>query len=148
MAYQLANSTSTVLINGTSVTDAVACSIVSFPSGSSLVRTITEADFQNDRGQALLSSLSNAVEQILGEGIAVAASGFQGLDAAGLLADYVRFTVGYTQPGGTAGEITADVDVPVIVVTADTSFGSFLTGGTAQERILDTYNKLQAMSSG
>lgn len=149
MGYRLLSSSDTVIVySPTTVTDALACTIVTTPSGAIVIRTVPRADFENDRGKALLTSLSNAVEQELDAGTAIAASGFQGIDPAGLLADYVRFTVGYTPEGGTPGEITADVDVPVNVLTADTQFGSFLEGGSAAERIADTYSRLAAMASG
>lgn len=148
MAFRLLSSTDTVLVYGTTVTDALSCTIATTPSGSIVLRTIPRASFEADLGHALLSSLADAVENIIGEGTAIAASGFQGVDAAGFLADYVRFTVGYTPSGGTPGEITADVDIPVNVLTADTQFGSFLDGGSAAQRIADTYSRLQAMSSG
>lgn len=149
MAYRLISSQDTVqVLGGTNVQDALLCTVQSGPSGSYLVRTIPAASFQADQGQGLLASLANAVEQILEAGTAIAASGFQGVDAADLLVDFVRFTVGYTPEGGTPGEITADVDIPVNVVTADTQFGSFLEGGSAVERIDATYQKLAAMAAG
>ena len=149
MGYQLLSSPDTVLVYSTNtVVDALACTILTTPSGSIVGRTIPLADFQADKGQGLLKALADAVEEILGEGIAIAASGGQGVDAAGLLYDFVRFTVGYTPPGGTPGAITADVDIPVNSLTLDTQFGSFIEGDTPQEAILATYNRLKGMSSG
>jgi hypothetical protein len=149
MGYRLISSQDTVIVySATNVADALTCSIVTTPSGAIVLRTIPRADFDADRGQALLSSLANAVESELQQDFVVAASGGQGIDAAGLLYDYVRFTVQYVADGGTPGEVTADVDVPVNVLTADTQFGAFLTGGSAAERITDTYHKLAAMASG
>lgn len=149
MGYRLLSSTDTFISYSPDTgTPAIRCSIVTTPRGAIVLRAIPQADFEADRGKALLTSLANAVEQQLEAGTAIAASGYQGVDAAGLLVDYVRFTVGYTPEGGTPGEITADVDVPVNVLTADTQFGSFLEGGSAAERIADTYARLQAMASG
>lgn len=148
MAYRLINSTDTVLVYGTTVSDALACTIATSPSGAIVVRTIARAAFEADNGQGLLNSLADAVENILGEGVAIGASGFQSVDVNGFLADFVRFTVGYTPQGGTPGEITADVDIPVPVLTADTQFGSFLDGGSAADRIGATYSRLQAMATG
>jgi hypothetical protein len=149
MGYRLLNSNDTVQVFGPNlVRDALSCTIQTSPSGAIVNRAVPLADFQADQGATLLGSLADAVESILGEGTAVAASGTQGVDPSGLLYDAVRFTVAYTPAGGTPGAITADVEIPVDVVTADTQFSSFLTGGSAAERIAATYAKLQAMAGG
>lgn len=147
MAYQLLDSTDVVQVfSPTLVSEALLCTIASAPSGSILLRTVPQVEFQNDRGGGLLASLSDAVEQILGEGIATAASGTQGTDSSELLYDSVAFTVTYRPSYSTPGLIAGTVEVPVNVLTADTQFGSFLTGGTAQERILGEYNRLKALA--
>lgn len=150
MSYTLLASNDTVQVfSPTLVSDALVCTIVSSPSGSLLLRTITQAEFTADGGSGLLGSLSNAVESILGEGIAVGANGTQLVDqTSGLLYDAVVFTVAYPQGSGASSAITATVEIPVNVITADTQFGSFLTGGTAQERILATYNHLKTLAGG
>jgi hypothetical protein len=147
MAYQLLATSTTVQVYGPQLaSEALICTLASAPSGSQLIRTVPEASFRADQGAGLLGSLSDAVESVLGEGIAVAAVGTQTVDNSGLLADEVVFTVEYVPAAPVPGPIAADVSVPVSVLTADTQFGSFLTGGTAQERILDTYNKLKALA--
>ncbi len=151
MAQVLIASGETVQVfSPTLVSDAVICTILSSPSGSILLRTITQADFVADRGKGLLDSLSNAVESLLGEGIAVAAAGTQGVDSAsGLLYDAVVFTVAY--PSGTAATapITATVEIPVNIITLDTQFGSFLQGtADAPTLILNTYNHLKTLAGG
>lgn len=149
MAYLLLDTTDTVQVLGPHlVVEGLLCSIQSFPSGSRLVRTVPLVDFQADHGQALLSSLSDAVEQELGAGVATAAEGFQALDSSQLLYDAVTFTVTYAPPNSTGGTIEAPVTIPVNVLTADTQFSGFLAGGSAAERIDATYQKLQAMASG
>jgi hypothetical protein len=155
MSYQLLASQDTVQVfSPTLVSDALVCTIASSPSGSILIRTITQQEFTAEGGASgsgvsLLNSLSDAVEQILGEGIAVAASGTQLVDpASGLLYDAVVFTVAYPQGSGGQAQITATVEVPMTTLTADTQFGSFLTGGSAQQMILDTYNHLQTLAGG
>ena len=149
MGYVLLSSAATVQVfSPTLVSDALVCTIASSPSGSILIRSIPQASFQADQGGGLLTSLSDSVESILGEGIAVSATGTQGVDDSGLLYDAVLFVVEYVPPAPIPGSITGDVEVPVNVLTADTGFGSFLTGGTAAERILAEYNRLQALASG
>lgn len=149
MGYVLLDNPQTVQVLGPQlVSQGMLCTIQSFPSGSFLIRTVPLADFNSDRGQGLLRSLSETVESVLGEGIATAAEGIQGIDDNDLIYDAVRFTVTYVPPGPAVGTVSAPVDVPVNVLTADTSFGSFLSGGSAADRIAETYQKLTAMSSG
>ena len=141
-AQLLAASDTVQVFSPTLVTDALICTWVSSPSGSIIIRTITKADFLNDQGQTLGDSLSDAVEQILGEGIATDANGTQGIDPSGLLYDAVVFTVTYRPP------ITASVEIPVNTLTQDTQFAAFIPGDTAAEQILATYNKLKTLAGG
>ena len=149
MSYQLLDSVSTVQVfSATLVSDALTCSIRSFPSGSYLQRTISQADFDADAGAGLLTSLSDAVENILGAGVATSAQGTEGIDPASLIYDAVIFTVTYVPSYPSPGTITGNVEVPVDVLTADTSLGSFIQGGTASERILAEYDRLKALAGG
>lgn len=147
MPYQLLDSTDVVQVfSPTLVSDALLCTILSSPSGSVLIRTVPSVEFKADRGAGILASLSDAVEGVLGEGLAVAAQGVQGIDEAGTLYDAIVYTVRYVPSYETPGEITGSVEVPVNVQTADTQFGSFLTGGSAAERILEEYNRLKTLA--
>ena len=149
MSYTLLNSVDSVQVYGPDlVSETLVCTIFSGPSGSTLLRTVPSAEFQSDQGQGLLAALSDAVEQILQAGVATAAVGNQRIDASGLLADYVDFTVTYKPSAVIPGEITAVVSIPVDVITADTAFGSFLSGGSATDQIQATYDKLAAMATG
>lgn len=149
MSYQLLDSVEAVQVYSPQlVADVLVCTIQSFPSGSVLLRTIPQTSFDSDQGQALLESLSAAVEGALEGGEATSAYGLQLVDDSGLLADLVRFTVTYQPATATPGEITATVDVPVNVLTADTGFGGALAGGSAADRINTTYQRLAAMATG
>lgn len=149
MPYRLLDSTDVVQVySATLVSESLLCTILSGPSGSRLLRTVPRAEFELDEGAGILNSLSDAVESILGEGIATAAQGVQGLDPTDLLFDAVDFTVRYVPPYVTPGLITSVIQVPVDVITADTQFGSFLEGGSAADRILAEHNRLQALSGG
>ena len=149
MPYTLLNSVDSVQVYGPDlVSETLVCTILSGPSGSTLLRTVPAAEFQSDQGQGILSSLSDAVEQILQAGTATAAVGNQRVDPSGLLADYVDFTVTYVPPSPVPGSIDAVVSIPVNVLTADTSFGSFLGGGSAADQIQATYDRLKAMATG
>ena len=149
MASQLIDARPTVIVYSPQVSEeGQLCSFFSWPSGSTLQRTVSQSDFNADKGKALLDSLSDAVEQILGEGIAIGASGSQGLDTFNLVFDAVTFTVEYVPPQSVPGRILGDVEIPVRTLTIDTQFGSFLSGKTAQELILDEYNHLKTLAGG
>lgn len=149
MPYQTLDSIETVQVySPTLVSDALLVTIRSYPSGSVLVRTVPQDIFNTGGTSPILASLSDAVEQILQAGVATAAAGTQGIDDSGLLFDAVVFTVTYTPPSPVPGTLTATVEIPVDVITADTQFGSFITGGSAEERLGATYDRLKAMASG
>src|SRR5207253_4398349 len=120
----------------------------SFPSGSTLVRTIAHQDYVADRGLGLLNSLSDAVESLLQEDYIVAATGTQGLDDNDLIFDAVTFTVQYVPSATIPGQILGDVQVPVTTLTIDTQFGSFLGGASATDILLAEYHRLQALAGG
>jgi len=148
MAYTLLDAYETVQVFGPNLaSQGQLCTIVSSPSGSMLIRTVPQASFVADQGQGLLSSLSDAVENLIEGGLASAAVGTQGIDTAGLLFDAVDFTVTYTPATPIPGTITTVVEIPVDVLTADTSFGGFLTGGSATDRLSAAYQKLAAMAT-
>lgn len=148
-SYTLQSAYTTVqVLSPTLATEGLYCTIQSAPSGSIVQRFVPQASFDSDQGQGLLDSLATAVEDLIAGGLASAASGSQEVDDSGLLADVVVFTVSYVPPAPTVGTISTTVAVPIDVLTADTQFGSFLTGGTAQERLQAAYDKLKAMASG
>jgi hypothetical protein len=149
MSYQTIDSIEVVQVySPTLVSDALLVTIRSFPSGSVLLRTVPQDIFTTGGTSPILASLSNAVENILDGGLATAAQGTQGIDDSGLLFDAVVFTVTYTPSTPIPGTLTATVEIPVDTITADTSFGSFLTGGSAEDQLQATYDRLAAMSSG
>lgn len=149
MTYQTLDSADTVQVfSPTLVADALFVTIRSYPSGSTLVRTVPRTSFDSNQTSPILASLSDAVENILQEGTATAAQGTQGLDDSGLIYDAVTFTVEYVPPDPIPGQITASVEIPVDVVTADTQFGGFLEGGSAADRINATYQRLRDSYTG
>lgn len=149
MSYQTIDSVEVVQVFSPSlVSDALLVTIRSFPSGSVLIRTVPQTSFDLDQGKGLLSSLSTAVEDAIDGGLASAAVGIQGIDDANQLYDAVVFTVVYSPSSPVPGTITTEVTVPVDVVAADTQFGSFLTGGSLQDRLTAARDKLAAMATG
>lgn len=149
MSYQTLDSIETVQVySPTLVADALLVTIRSFPSGSVLIRTVPQDIFSTGGTSPILASFSDAVENLLQGGLATAAQGTQAIDDNGLLFDAVVFTVTYTPPNMVPGTLTATVEIPVDVITADTSFGGFLTGGSAIDRIQATYDQLAGIASG
>lgn len=146
MSTQLLDSNPQVQVVGTVTADGQVVNFQTFPSGSALVRWISQADFTSDRGKALQDSLGDAVENILGEGIAVDATGVQTVDSSGFIADNVDFTVRYMPTYPSLGGATTTVRVPVTILVADTQFGSFIQGGSASDLILAAYNHLKALA--
>ena len=150
MGYALLSSYDTVQVLGpTLAVDAIYCTIGTSGSGSIVNRTVPKTSFDTDNGAGLLNSLADAVDNAISGGLAVGASGSQGVDESGLIFDAVTFTVEYVPPGGSAGAITTTVDIPVDVLTADTQFGSFLSGGgSASDRLSAAYDRLKALAGG
>lgn len=146
MATQLLNADPQVQVVGAVTAEGLVVNFQSFPSGSALVRWISQDDFAADRGKALQDSLGDAVENILQEGIAVDAVGVQTVDNSGFIADNVDFTVRYVPTYPSLGGAETTVRVPVATLTADTQFGSFLQGGSAAEIIATAYQRLKALA--
>ena len=149
MSYALLNSTDWVQVySPTLVDDALLCTIQSYPSGSVLVRIVPRSAFVAGSGGPLCASLSERVEQLIAGGRVIGASGRTEIDASNLLTDVVDATVIYDPGDGRPGLITGQVTIPVNVLTADTSFGSFLSGGSAEDMIDAEVSRLQAMANG
>lgn len=150
MAYTLLNNVDQVQVYGPDlVAEAQACTFQSFPSGAVLVRVVPQQAFTADQGGALLTSLSDAVEQILEAGVATGATGNFRIDANDLLVDYVDFTVTYTPPTAIPGVISTVVSVPVRTVTADTSILGGSPGFQSAPELLNAaYQRLAAMATG
>lgn len=146
MSTQLLNSDPQVQVVGALTTEGQVVNFRSFPSGSALVRWISQDAFTSDQGKALQDSLGDAVENILQDGMAVDAVGVQTIDNSGFIADNVDFTVRYTPTYPSLGGATTTVRIPVAILTADTSFGSFLEGGSAPEMIAEAYARLRALA--
>ncbi len=108
----------------------------------------------------LAQETSSAANQMLGQitayagtslTISVAAIGGTGtssLDGSGLLEYFVTFTVSYDPPGVVAGDLTADVDVPIgLLSSADAEIGRTLVE-QAEALVDDTYTSLVSMTNG
>lgn len=150
MSWQLIDATESVQVYGPNlIAQTLVCTFQSFPSRSILLRVVPQSAFDASNGGPLVGSLSDAVENILHEGTATAATGNMRIDANTLLVDYVDFTVTYVPSVAVPGEITTLVSIPVQTITADTSILGGSTGfESAAELINDAYQKLAAMAHG
>lgn len=149
MTYVLLSSRSSVqVLSPTLVVDTVSCTIQTGPSGVVATREVPLSEFTADQGEGILNSLAVAIEQVMSDGMVSGASGTQLIDDSGLILDAVSFVVTYQPPPPIPGPISVDVTIPVDVLTADTSFGSFLAGGSAADQISAAYQRLQAMAQG
>lgn len=149
MGYALIGSYDTVqVLSATSTVEVLYCTIVTSGSGSTVQRTVPKAEFAADKGEGILSSLADAVDNAISGGLATGAVGTQGIDANGFIYDAVTFTVSYTPPYPTASPLTTTVEIPVDVLTADTSFGGFVTGGSAADRLNAAYQSLVKLAGG
>ena len=149
MSYIAIDSVDVVQVHSpTLVTDALLVTFQSFPSGSVLILTVPQNAFEGGGGPGLLRDLSDAVEGLIQGGLATAAQGVQGIDPSGLIFDAVDFTVTYVPPTPTAGTLTAQVQVPVGVITLDTAIAAAYPGGNATERLQATYDRLAQLASG
>src|SRR5690242_9196355 len=114
MTAVVQDSRSTVQVySPTLAEEALIVTFFSYPSGSTLIRTVPQTSFEAGNGGPLCESLSDAVEQILGEGIATSAAGTQGVDDSGLIYDAVIFTVEYVPSAPVVGRILGDATIPV-----------------------------------
>ena len=147
-AYTLQSSYDTVQVfSANEVVDAIFCTIATAGNGAIVNRTIPKANFgKNGRDVGMLNSLAIAVDQALDGGLAIAAVGVQDVDDANLILDAVQYTVEYVPQAITLGPLTTTVTIPVDVVAADTSFGSFLKGGSQADILQETYANLQALA--
>ena len=147
-AYTLQSSYDTVQVfSASEVVDAIYCVIATNGHGAVVNRTIPKANFgQAGRDVGMLNSLATAVDEALDGGLAIAATGVQDVDDSNLLIDAVQFTVQYVPANPTLGPLTTTVTIPVNVLTIDTQFGSFLTGGSATERLQAAYQNLVNLS--
>ncbi len=144
MAYELLDSVNSVRVySATLVGYGLICTIRSGPSGSVLIYFVPKADFDIDRGAGLLTQFSDAVEGLLSGTGATAAAGVQGVDNSNLIYDAVQFTVTYVPTSPIPGTITGTIEIPVSVITADTSF---LGSASAPNMIHDEYERLKALA--
>lgn len=124
------------------------CTIQTHPSNVIASITVQEITFQNNQANVQLSNFANAIEQVMTLPHVIAAVGEQTIDANGLLADTVVFTVEYEGASNVPTSITAEAVVPA-------GYLDFTDGEIGQaslsnvEAIIDgVYENLKSAASG
>src|SRR5690242_15017557 len=111
--YSLLTSEDTVqVLSPTVVNDVVYCTIRTTPSGVIAAIPVQRDKFDKGETGVELTNFADAIEQIMALSEVVAGSGKQSIDANGLLADEVAFTVEYVPSANASTSITAEAVVP------------------------------------
>lgn len=147
--YQLLTTASSVqVLSPTLVQPIVDATIQTSPHGVIMNYWIDEITWKAGEGPALLEAVAGGVEHIMTSEPVIAGVGSQQLDANGLLAQFVTFTVAYQVPGSNAGPATVDVDVPVGDFGQSAIAGENFGLNDASARIQAGYQQLVALANG
>lgn len=112
--YALIGSYSTIQVLSPTLTNPVEyCTIQTSPSGVIASKPVQEDVFRAGGGGSDLQIFADAIEQVMADDRVVAGVGEQTIDANGLLADNVVFTVQYASGASSVGNVTAQAVVPV-----------------------------------
>lgn len=121
-AYKILTSASTIqVLSSTATVDAVMVTIQTLPHNVTASITMPEETFAVNLGDNLLTPYRNVIEQIMGDGKVIAATGLQTLDENGLLKDAITWTVGYTPAGAPAGPLTVQVTTTLVTPVNSTT---------------------------
>lgn len=113
-SYSIQGSYTTVqVISPTLVQPIQYTTIQTSPSGVVASIPLDEIDFQAGTSAPLLQAFTDAIEEIMNRPEVIAGVGEQTIDASGLLADNVVFTVQYVGPNTARSGVTAEAVVPV-----------------------------------
>lgn len=147
--YDLYPTYSTIqVLSPTLVQPIVDCPLRTKPSGVFFDYWVDQAVWDAGDAPALLEAVAAGVEHIMASQPVIAGVGSQHLDANGLLAQFVIFTVAYNVPGVTVGPSTVEVEVPVGDFGQDTIAGENFGLNDAIAKIQDAYSKLEAAAAG
>ena len=147
--YDLLATASTVqVLSPTLVQPVVDCTLKSKPTGVVFDYWVDKAVWDGGTAPPLLEQVAFNVEHIISATPAISGVGSQHLDANGLLAQSVTFTVAATAPGGTPDALTIEVEVPIGDLDQE-SFGGQNFGLTAAIDLIDAaYQQLLAAAAG
>lgn len=148
-AYDPVSSYSSVEVLGPNASqDVEVVTLSTKPSGVIATIPVLRSEFDNGTTGPLLTTFATNIETILGQGKAVGGTAKTELDTNGLLEYYVTFTVAYTPAGAPPNQLTADVDVPIgLLSSADAEIGATLMQ-EAEAKISAAYDNLVALTKG
>ena len=117
MAYKLIASQATVhVLSPTEVVDAVRATVVTPTHTVIAANIVPDTIWGTAAGADQLNQYAWGIEYLIDHTSAIAAVGTQSIDDNGLLQHNVTFTIAYTPPGATTGPLTAQVDVPNVLL--------------------------------
>jgi hypothetical protein len=147
--YSIQGSYTTVQVITPTLTQPIQYTTVQIqPSGVIASIALDKAEFDAGTVTPILQAFADAVDQIMNRSEVIAGIGSQQLDANGLLADYVTFTVQYVSPNTAASGVTAEADVPVGMLNfTDGAIGALLLQ-EVDAIIATAYNALKAAAAG
>jgi hypothetical protein len=129
------------VLSQTQVADVEEVGFITHPTGIYSQREVPIQAWQTDGAGPWIGTLADAIEGLISGGLATGAVFVQDVDASGLIADFMDFTVSYTPPGGIGLPMTSIVRVPINALTLDTSFGSF-TGTSPADMLSAAHDAL------
>lgn len=148
--YGIRASESTVqVLSPTVVINIEYVTIQTTPSGVIASLPVLRKEFDQGTAGPLLTSYADNIEQLMSFPHVIAGQGAQTLDANGLLADNVVFTVEYVPASGQATSVTAEAVVPTGLLSegGDPAIERVLIA-QAEAIIQNVYDNLAAMAEG
>src|SRR5690348_6698778 len=126
----IASETTTQVISPTLTMAVEYATIQTQPSGVIASLALAKVDFDAGTAGTLLQWYANNIEELMAYPHVIAGQGSQTLDANGLLADNVVFTVQYVPAGSNITAVTAEAIVPTGLLTegGDPAFENILMG--------------------
>lgn len=147
--YDLLASEPTVqVLSPTLVNDVVYCTIQTTPSGVIASIPVQQDVFNLGTAGVELFNFADAIEQIMAINYVIAGVGTQQIDNAGLLQDFVTFTIGYPKEHAEGSTVTVSADIPVDTLNfSDAEIGRVALQNV--ENILNlAYDNLAAAARG
>lgn len=144
----IGNVSTTQVLTPTVSQDAEIATIQTIPSNVVATIVVSEIAFSEGQAGPELTTFADNIEELLGSSHATGATGTSTLDDNGLTQYFVTFTVTYNPTPAAAGNVTADVDVPVTLLNVeDAALGATLVD-EARTMIEAAYTNLVKMSEG
>jgi len=149
-SYTLLASESTVqVLSPTVVNDVIYCTLQTAVHGVVASKPLTEGTFESVNSAEQLTFFARSIDEVMDDPRVIAGAGVMTIDANGLLADAVSFTVEYVAPGSTGTTVTAQANVPVTLLPSGTQTVPGKPPVTAALAIIDTvYADLQRLAGG